>query len=62
MKAGTTQTNKVGKKKVSKYTEGQCDAVLNRLQDERQDNSAYAREVAARRDELVAANIARAKI
>lgn len=45
--------NKVGRKKVNRYTESQCDQVINRLIDEKQENSKYAAEVACRRRKLV---------
>ena len=45
--------NMAGRKKVNRYTEGQCDQVLNRLADCKQDNSKYAREVDNRRRTLL---------
>lgn len=43
----------VGRKKVRRYSEGQCDAVLQRLQDHHQDNSKYAADVENRRQALL---------
>ena len=52
--------NFIGKKKVNRYTEDQCDKVLLRLADHKQDNSIYAMHVEGRRKDLVAKNIAKA--
>lgn len=47
----------ISKKKIRNYSETECDQVLHRLQDNKQDNSKYAEAVDTRRRELVAKNL-----
>ena len=49
-------------KKINKYTEGECDAAIIRLENSGQDQSHYYREVVERRQKLLDAASERARI